>query len=604
MGEPRRIGQPRSRAKSAASGRALVALAVGYVALAIGTIIAHNAPATGYEPSIYAGTPISYWIALGLALLLSVVIAFGTEARSAGRLSLGLAGLSIVTVVTLPLIRGYYYLGEADAMTHLGWTIDIATGAVTPIDVLYPAVHHLSIAIGAAAGIELRRALVFTVAVFVVVYLVFVPLVVRLITNDDRAVRIAVFAACLLLPLNVIAVHLQPHPSSQALFFLPVLLYLFFVYTVSPSAQYLLLLLLSGLALVLVHPLHAGNLVVLLGAIAAVQYFERFSTDQMVTRNLLVTALFGAMFLVWVLIAAFDQLVSIVSIFIGALLTDPGGPGAVAQQGESLAEIGSGLVELFAKLFLVRFVFCALAGLLMLGALVRLVRPSSNPVSESDWTIAYLTVGFVPIAGLFAVLLLADIGSMAFRYLGFMLVIATIMGTIALARANQRLSDGLSRLTPGAVLSVVFVVFLAMSLVVVYPSPYIYHPTGHVPESHVEGYETAFETQDDEIPYLHLRSIPWRYSDAIHGEAAFDRPDYYGGLWQTERPDGFAEGELPAQYDEPHYLVVTERDRINETTVFEGLRFDDEDFEYLESEPGIDRVQSSQGLDRYFVTPE
>jgi hypothetical protein len=147
-------------------------------------------------------------------------------------------------------------------------------------------------------------------------------------------------------------------------------------------------------------------------------------------------------------------------------------------------------------------------------------------------------------------------------------------------------------------------VFLAMSLVVVYPSPYIYHPTGHVPESQFEGYETAFETQDDEVPYLHLRSIPWRYSDAIHGEAAFDRPDYYGGLWQTELPDGFADGELPAQYDEPHYLVVTERDRINETTIFEGLRFDDEDFAYLESEPGIDRVQSSQGLDRYLVTPE
>jgi hypothetical protein len=577
---------------------------VGYVALAVGTVIAHGAPATGYEPSIYTGTPLGYWVGLCLALLVSVVIAFGTEARSAGRLSLGLAGLSVVTVITLPLIRGYHYLGEADAMTHLGWAIDIATGAVAPIDVLYPAVHLLSIAIGAAAGIELRRALVFTVAVFVVVYLAFVPLVVRLITDDERAVRIAVFAAYLLLPLNGIAVHLQPHPSSQALFFLPVLLYLFFVYTASPSHQYLLLLLLSGIALVLVHPLHAGNLVVLLGAIAVVQYLERFSFDQTVTRNLLVTVLFGVMFLIWVLIAAFDQLVSILTIFVGAFLTDPGGSGAVAQQGESLTEIGSGLVELFVKLFLVSFVFCALAGLLMLGALVRLVRSDDDPVSEPDWIIAYLTIGFVPITGLFAVLLLADISSMAFRYLGFMLVIATVVGTVALARADRRLSDRLSRPASGTVLSVVFVVFLAMSLVVVYPSPYIYHPTGHVPESQFEGYETAFETQDDEVPYLHLRSIPWRYSDAIHGEAAFDRPDYYGGLWQTELPDGFADGELPAQYDEPHYLVVTERDRINETTIFEGLRFDDEDFAYLESEPGIDRVQSSQGLDRYLVTPE
>lgn len=603
-GKTRRMQRPRYRSKKALSERALIALAAGYGALALGTIVAHKTPATSYEPSIYNGTPLVFWIAICIALLVSVIVAFEAETRSASGLSLGLAGLSITIVAALPLIRGYYYLGEADAMTHLGLAIDIAAGAVNPIDILYPAVHLLSIAISAATGLELRRALMFIAIVFIVVYLVFIPMLVRLITDSDHAVTIATFAACLLLPVNVIAVHLQVHPSSQALFFLPVLLYLFFIYTVDPSRQYLALTLVTGIAFVLIHPLHAGNLVVFLGTIALVQYVERFSAKQTVARNLLLTALFSAVFLGWVAIAALDQLIRIASIVLTSVLVDTGETGAVTQQAASLSTIGSGLDILFVKLFLVRFVFCVLAGVLMLSALIRLYRSSIDPISESSWIIAYLTTGFVPIAGLFAFLLVGGISSIAFRYLGFMLVIATIVGAIALSRAGRLLSTRLSRPTASTFLSVLFIAFLAMSLLVVYPSPYIHLPTGHVPESQVEGYETAFETQDDEIPYLHLRSLPYRYSDAIYGEAAFDRPDHYGGAWQTELADGFADGELPAQYDESHYLVVTQRDRINETIVYEGLRFDENDFAYLETEPGIHRVQSSEGLDRYLVTPD
>lgn len=47
-------------------------VAGGFLAVAIGILVARASPATSYEPSIYTGTPTLTWIGFGIALAVAV----------------------------------------------------------------------------------------------------------------------------------------------------------------------------------------------------------------------------------------------------------------------------------------------------------------------------------------------------------------------------------------------------------------------------------------------------------------------------------------------------------------------------------------------------
>jgi len=52
-----------------------IALLVGFGALLVGTLTAYRDPATGYELSIYRGTPWTFWAGVGVALVASLTVA-------------------------------------------------------------------------------------------------------------------------------------------------------------------------------------------------------------------------------------------------------------------------------------------------------------------------------------------------------------------------------------------------------------------------------------------------------------------------------------------------------------------------------------------------
>jgi hypothetical protein len=152
-----------------------VALTVGFLGLAGGAYGAVSDPATGYELSVYKATPLTFWVGVGVALLAGLVVAwFG--ATAAGRtVGCVLGGGAVSAVLALPLLRGYYFLGHADAMTHFGWVKDIAAGGLTPDELLYPGIHTLAVFVGQSAGLPLRRALLLVVFLFCVTFFVFFP---------------------------------------------------------------------------------------------------------------------------------------------------------------------------------------------------------------------------------------------------------------------------------------------------------------------------------------------------------------------------------------------------------------------------------------------
>ncbi|ADD06989.1 uncharacterized protein Nmag_3439 [Natrialba magadii ATCC 43099] len=606
-----------------------LALAVGFLAVAVSAFLAHGAPATGYELSIYTMTPGRVWAGLLVAMAIALAIAFippswvgggkrtgtGSASQTDARLftsrplALVLGGLTMVVFAALPLIRGYRFFGNHDALTHLGWARALAEGTIVPFDLYYPGIHTMTAMLNAAVGIPLEQSLLLAILATMIVFWVFIPLCVGVIVSDRRAVVIAAFSSFLLLPITTISMYMTAHAMSQAVLFSALLFFLFAKYlradrslaTVSAVGGAFALV---SVATVVYHPQLIAHLIVVFLGISLVQFLARRIASQ--GRIASQTPMYGqALFLVvlflgWTSNHGFFS--GMIDYFLSAAIDfvfgDGGGAGdTVAMQGASLGALGSGLGEIFLKLFTVHLLFTLLAAGLILAAL---------GARNSEWLARvrpetlYFAVALVGLGPLFGIYFLAPGSTMYFRVFGLMMVFVTLLGALAIygLSGSSRLSGGWreSRFVPAGqpLLAVGFALLLLLSLVAVFPSPYTYNPSPHVSDQQMSGYETAFDMQDDEVEIVGLRNGPNRFDDAIHGNEErmrlhFDVPE-----------SAFGSG-LVDEYDDDRYLVVSQYDYDREVYAYGELRHSDGDFNALENEPGVNRIHTNGEFDRYYI---
>ncbi|MDJ1434189.1 hypothetical protein [Halostagnicola sp. A-GB9-2] len=521
----------------------------------------------------------------------------------------------MTAVVALPLVRSYYYLGEADALSHLGATRDIVWGNISMLEIRYPVIHTLSAISSDITGMGVTESLLLFVVVFVVTFFVFIPLTLKELTSNERIVLVGAFSGLLLLQLNFLGTNMQPHPASQAVMFAAAIVYLFVGYYRRSDRRFVIMILLAAAMFVLLHPQQAANFVIFFGTIATIQLLHtigwRYVGLQLGPFVLPVAVIFGLLFWLWAIrLPAFE---SSLGAFITSLLVDTGTATQVTSRGVSLGAIGGSLEEVFLKLFLVALLYCILTGAVALAVTADVVRlpgtgrfrgiVTSIP-QDSRTLLLYFIPGFVAVTGLFIGYIVGDLTSQYFRHFGFMMVIVTIMGATVLGRGSMILEQRFGRARGRSFSVVVVLSLLLLSMLVVFPSPYIYQTTGHVPESQMDGYERAFEYGHAEISYDHVRSSASRYGTAINGGAEQDRRDYYReGERRGGVPDHFNDHQLPEYFDEPVYLGVTGADRERDPGIYRGLRFTHDDFAYLENEPQINKVQSNGGFDLYLVQP-
>ncbi|WP_049923569.1 hypothetical protein [Halopiger djelfimassiliensis] len=583
-----------------------LALAIGFLAVGTSALVAHANPATGYELSVYTMTPPLVWAGLLVALSVALAVVFVPTAGSHGSrpLALVLGGLVMAVFTGLPIIRGYRFYGHHDALTHLGWARAIADGTIVPFDLYYPGIHTTTVFVNAALGIPLSRAMLLVVFLAVLVFCVFVPLCVTTIVPERGAAATAAFVAFLLLPITTISMYMEAHAMSQAVLFSTVLVYLLTKYlrtdreAATLSAVGIAFAVASAGAVVYHPQLVAHVLVVFLG-ICLVQFLGRHLVrgGRIGEQTPLYgqTAFLGAVFLAWISNHGF--VVDVVGFFLGSAMEFLLGTGGragdtVAMQGASLAAIGGSLTEIFFKLFFPQLVGTVLVGVLVVGVWRRW--PRFDGVRPET---AYFVVGLCGLGVLFVVYFVAPGSMMHFRVFGLVMVFVTILGAVAV----HRLAAGTSHTPDGSVaraghpaLAVGFALLVLLSLAAVFPSPYTYNASPHVTDQQLHGYETAFDSGNEEYRFLGLRNGPNRNHDAIHGTE--DRMRLHGDLSDEAIADGLA-----GQYDEDRYLALTRADYERELIAYRGLRYGDHDFESIRTQPGVDRIQSNGEFELYYV---
>lgn len=583
-------------------------LSIGFLSLALGVVFAWSSPAQGYELSIYAATPQLFWVCIGVTLGASVLVCAMYPRDRVAYLSLVLAGLAVLAIASLPMVRSYWFLGAGDALTHLGYAEDIRSGASSPRDLLYPGGHSAAVLIGEVYGLSTERAMLLWITVLLGIYLLFVPLMARAIVTHPIVTVIAGYSGILLLPFNNVSTVFQFHAYSLGVMFLPVFGFILIKHLRSGRHQRGLwgamdgwnaVLIGTGVTLIFLHPQVGLNIVIGLGTFAVVHLIARWMSSNHPLSYIRPThgsfVVLGIIWSVW----SFQhwQATALLENLTAAVYYTIIGEGEAGQAatdaGVSAADIGGSLTELFLKLFFVSSVYALLALVVVIIAIGATLRYHYR---EDYSVITYVGCAGITLTPFFLAHFLGDISQYFFRHLGFAMVFVTVLGALGVFYLVRSLGGGES--SPS--LRVVGIWFLAAALVltvpVIYASPYIYLPAAHITHGEHEGYHTTFALTDDETAWSGVRSGPGRFYDGL---TPGDRPLRAIGHGAEDR-DAMSSVASGAA-GEDLYFPVSQREVERETAAYRNLRFDRGTFQELHDAPQANHVYSNGDFDLYYV---
>lgn len=597
-------------------------LVLGNVAFVLAIFTARSAPSSGYEVDIYRATPALFWIGVGVAMISALWVLSRARRDVPWFAALTLLGISGLSIPALPLIRGYFFYGLSDPLNHLGWARELVAGQTTFFGDIYPASHVTAAFISVLGGAPIERGMLLVVFLLIVCYVVFSVLTVRVLLPGRTATTIALVSALLFLPINHVSFGPQFHTYSLATFFFPFVLYLVVKHVTGTPDSTLpgrlsatdLAFAFAGAAIVVFHPQVAANVVVLLGTMAVVQLVARrrypesrfgrskpvygqfvFMTAVFFAWNVQYTALFD-------LSSNLGQ--SLLDVVMGTSAADDQ---LIADRAASADGVGTSIVALFGKIFLVKVLYFAVAAAVVGRHVVRYLKRRSSPsthghtVSSVDITVGLFAISGVSLAAFFVAHYVGNIQGYFFRHVGFGMVLVMVVAAVGLTQffsSAQRAAES-RRIAPSSVFFVLATVALVVSMAAFFPSPYVAKPTSHVSEQQYVGYATTFEYAAESAAYGGLRTGPQRYYDA-RGDNIDNRlswpiyPEDMGPALRDVRANDFPKEDF-------YYLFLTETDRQKELVAYNGLRYTAEDFDSVTYQEGVSRVFTNGEVDTYQV---
>jgi hypothetical protein len=592
-------------------------ISVGCLGIALAAFSAATAPATGYELSIYAATPMLFWVGIAVAVGAGIIGTVGLPRHRFRMAAGGLSASGILLVYLLPFIRQYYFFGQADALQHLGWTVGILRGQGLGIDP-YPGMHLLAATISYTTGLPARRALLLAIpVVYALVLLVLIPLV-RLFAARyrTRAAEIALLSGCLGIPLiSVRLPNLQPIATTTGLFYAP------FVIWVSLRAMrrdtgFGIVAFVSAVALIFYHPQQAFVVAaVLLAFVVFETVYRRIggssqrqsSSQAAIVIIALVTGI------------ALFQWISSRPLFGGALtslvigLLNSLSAVETATPGGSLQAVGGSFTEILLKVFLVPVLYGVLAVIGGMTDLRRTIRSRFRDDIDGDYSVDRMPQS-VPIppflAALASPLLLFGLYTVAgdlaqaLRYAAFILLFATPIGAIQLTRTAEGIQ---SAQAAKVALAVFFIIGVGVTIPSMFRSPYMYQPTSQVTEAQMTGYDWIITHQNQGTPIASVDTDVGRHYHALMGFVAANRrlqaqeSGRIASLNNTRgnpalAPAHFADHQLHKRIDNSTYMVTTAWARQQHTQLYDGLVFSSSDFAYLQKKSNINNIYSNGGV--------
>ena len=563
----------------------LALLIGGFLALAGAMALSGSTPVTGYEPSIYEAAPL-IWVLLALALGLgSLQTVVEASTRSFRRRSFLYLGVALVLFARLTAnfvgwIRGYFFVGRTDSLTHWGFALGIEEAGRTDPNNIYPLMHILLAQGSLLTGTSVQTMMVILPAALGILATVCIYLILRRLFKDERLVALGTLSASLLLFGGA-----GPEFSSSgfSLVLIPFLLYLYLRSRTSVSFRIPLVVLL--IAYPFIHPLTSLLLIAFL-ALGEIVLWRLGRPQHRATPVVLLSLAFLSWFSATV---AFGHSVrSVASLLSGDFRTSHLAvyQAQATQAALSLSDFATFLLVSYTDWFI--FLVAGLAAVLGMGRRrLFTVRASIIPL--------IIPFSLLAIASLY----LVNLGFDPIRFVALLMVGSVLYAGILLVRILGRVPRQRLRGVAVAAVAALIVTAGVVSVYKSYPSPQVLRPGPHVTQAEVLGYFWFFAHRDPMIATHDLLSGANRFAHTFAGSLglaplvpqAQTSPDHFG----YDEADGVG-GPRSG------YLVVTAMDIATYTGVwnFTG-RFTNEDFARLEDDATVHRVYESGAMQIYLV---
>lgn len=578
---------------------------VGFlVVLLLALILLVTPSADGYEPSIYAGYPLIFWILVIFAMLVGQLILLRGGLRDDPDASNWRYGFLLTTLVTallffMPHIRGYPLYGRGDTLSHIGFIQSIQATGGAPFQNNYQNIHQLVLALSYATGLEPMQIIV-AVAGIISLFSIGASFVLLARVFDRRRVMFA-------LPFVVMFVGgrgLNPAPYPQSVLLLPFVLYLFVRTQQTESVRFRFVLAVTVIAVIIYHPLTALFLI-LAFSLHYVIVFTLGRTESTVPRQISplssksITQLSIVVFVGWYY--HFTGIILRFESVIRRLFGSESGQSPLDTYGGVLQEHSPELVDV-ARLATLwygrRAILLGLGGLFVIVTLVSIHRGGrvSTPY------LLTFSLGFTFFSGFAVVFLIVDLIGGFGRPLGFAVFFAVLTIGPLVATAYDAVD---TPVVLTATVSAILLMLVTVSVFGLYPSPMAGESNQQVTAQDLDGAEWYLDAGLQDVSLQERGINMFRFGHALDGfqNSTVQRK----GTTPPPRLNYTTYPRLGDSYSTMQVFVLTESAREFYPTVYpdyeDSWQYRPGDYDRLGRDPTVSQVYDNGEIDIYLVEP-
>jgi len=582
--------------------------------------------ASAYEFSIYEVYPWYFWVFLLSALICGQIVILGS-AVSPSRNNYWILGMCAILVsnallLFIPVIRGYYSYDEGDVLTHIGYMKDIINTASIGGN-HYPIDHILGVIIHLISGLSLPDVTLIVppfFSFFVVLSIYFIGK--TIFKNKFELLILVTVSSILIFKTN----HQYFTPNAQALFLVPLIIYLAFkLYHGANFQKYNFLLLLMSFLIVFYHPLVTVMVIIILILMQIVQYILGKRETRMIkkvnfTYNIFFILLVFSLWSTYLSLATHTVEPIFNRIFFGEST-----PSELMRNFNILSQVN---VDVFYLIRLILNVYGQgiIFGILSLLCIGFILLSIKNQEIKPTFYLGFLMIGYIAFLMLSVVMLFIN-GSFGFERIyslaTFFCLLLVPTGAYyfiykkpvpylerILQNFDYHVDESLTRKRILKLVGILFIVgcITYFSTFNLYHSPIIKYTNQQITKSDYIGMNTFFTYRSESLPILESGPISYRFDNAIYGYGTsklhvfddsprFIPPDHFG--YQNETLSHIF-------YADSKYLLVNDRGRglnLHVNPEFESRwSFSPGDFERLKSDDKIQQVYSNRNLEIFLVS--
>lgn len=570
--------------------------------------------ASGYETSVYAMYPDTFWLIYFIIYLFSISIVIYTIFIKYDNLSYytSLINLLILTsiILLLPLFRDYYSINFGDSTNHLACIRDILFNNNigehgSPLINVYPITHILSAIIILFTEIKLETFGQIIPICYYFIYVLFVYLSAKLLyKNNEKSILLLLF-------LFVPILHSYQYYQSQMFFnLIPILLYAFIkdITSKSKSNSFRYIIVILIVVFPLMHPASSVLLMILFTIICIAWYCTDTKNFTLTLKSYKTTPLlFIVIWLFWTT-SLKHQLCSWIQYYKNFILSlsesyDYYDYYSTSLQKAELSIIDS--IHLYIKIFGPMHLLFGMAFVISLYTIYKWAKKKDTD-NKLNSILSLISLVYIT---LYALSFFITVGLLGARIHTYVLLISILVNVNYLFNLVNASKTKIKK-----IVSLILIIILLFSMTYIasfslYDSPFVKKAPNYCTHMAVDGMNWLFQTRNDDLSIEELSYMQALIASFIFGHGGrWLKPDLKSHHHSYIVPKHFnytKESLLAKSIKKDCYLYIdkkTECVSVNTYPEYEDRWFfTPDDFKKLEYDSSIDKIYHNNEIRIFYV---